>query len=349
MDGLFRVECGSFSRHTDVNTQTATRWNVPPKRVYADWQELLKAEQGQVDAVVILTPTPSHPEQVHTALEHGHAVICEKALATSSEIAQEIHETAQKNKAFLAVTYNYTGYPMLRELKQTIKAGRLGRIQQVQIEMPQEGFASLDRNGNPKIPQQWRLKDGEVPTISLDLGVHLHHIIDFLTGTKPVRVVAHQASFGKYREVIDNVNAIAEYTEDVICSLWYSKAALGCRNGLKVRVYGEQGAAEWLQMDPEHLQLHDNRGHTYRIDRGNVDAQEAQLARYNRFKVGHPAGFLEAFANVYADIATALTKTTIEGEHAIYSTKHAIEGLYLLESIAQSANQHCWTDVPPIP
>lgn len=345
MDGCFMVVSGCFSRQIDINKATAERWHIAPGRMYCDWREMLIEEKGEIDAVVILTPTPNHPEQVLTTLTLGYPVICEKALATSIQDAEEIHAAASHSNAFLAVTYNYTGYPMLRELRRLIRQGRLGRIEQLQIEMPQEGFARLDRNGAPVIPQQWRLKDGTIPTISLDLGVHIHHIIDFLTGSKPVRVVANQTSFGSYREVVDNVNAIVEYTGGMVCSIWYSKAALGNRNGLKVRIYGDEGAAEWFQMDPEHLLMHDNRGRTERVDRASVEVQEAQLARYNRFKAGHPSGFLEAFANIYADIGGAIAHRELEGERAIYSSQHALEGLYLLEAIAQSSAGNSWVNI----
>jgi predicted dehydrogenase len=348
MDGLFRVECGCFSRNAKLNAETADRWHIPKQRLYADCQQLLEEEQGNVDAVVILTPTPEHKKHTLAALDSGYSVICEKALATTSSDAQVIKSAAEKNQAFLAVTYNYTGYPMLRELRRIIKSGKLGTIEQVHIEMPQEGFARVDHNGKPVIPQQWRLKDGIIPTISLDLGVHLHHIVDFLTGAKPVRVIAHHSSFGSFREVVDNVNAIAEYSNGILCTFWYSKAALGCRNGLKVRIYGEKGSAEWLQMNPEFLEVHDNLGYSARIDRGCIESQEAQLGRYNRFKAGHPSGFIEAFANVYADIACALALSKIEGEHLVYSSQHALEGLRLLESMSESANNSCWTDVTPI-
>lgn len=348
MDGLFKVACGSFSRNADINVATAERWGIAPGRVYSDWRVLLKEEKKDLDAVVILTPTPNHPEQVLTALTEGYSVICEKALATSTQDAEEIHAVVCRDDSFLAVTYNYTGYPMLRELRRLIRQGRLGRIEQLQVEMPQEGFARTDKEGKPVIPQQWRLKDSKIPTISLDLGVHLHHIVDFLTAAKPVRVVANQASFGAYREVVDSVNAIVEYSDGIICNLWYSKAALGCRNGLRIRIFGDQGSAEWFQMDPEHLLVSDGHGHTNRVDRASIDVQEAQLARYNRFKAGHPSGFLEAFANIYADIGAALTQRKMEGEQTIYSSQHALEGLYLLEAIAKSSMDGSWVNISPV-
>src|SRR5690606_7761185 len=172
----------------EINQTTADAWGIPAQRVYPSWQELLQQERGQLDAIVILTPTPSHCDIVTAALELGYAVICEKALATSSEETARIKAKLDETKGFLAVTLNYSGYPMLRELKHKIQCGELGRLLHVQIEMPQEGFVRLDAKGEKPLPQAWRLKDGFIPTISLDLGVHLHHLMAFLTGKSPLKV-----------------------------------------------------------------------------------------------------------------------------------------------------------------
>ena len=250
MDGRFRVKAGCFSRNRDVNVRTAAYWGVPRDRCHGTFTELLAAEKGRLDGLVVLTPTPDHADQVIEALQQGFPVICEKALAASSADADRIRRTQAESRGFLAVTYNYTGYPMLRELRHRVRRGDLGRIEQVHIEMPQEGFARLNRANEPIVPQQWRLHDGPIPTLSLDLGVHLHSIVAFLTGEKPQDVIAVQTSLGRFRQVVDNSICIARYSGSIECSLWFSKAALGYRNGLRVRIFGDRGSAEWHQMEP---------------------------------------------------------------------------------------------------
>lgn len=349
MDGRFKVQAGCFSRNKDVNIQTAKEWGVLPERQYGSFQKLLEHEKDRVDAIVILTPTPSHTEIVIQALGQGFPIICEKALAGSSAEAMLIKKEQERQRGFLAVTYNYTGYPMLRELKDMIRQNRLGRVEQIHIEMPQEGFARLDREGKPVKPQDWRLHDAELPTISLDLGVHLHHIIDFLTGEKPTELVAVQTSQGRFSQIIDNTMCIARYTNSLECSIWFSKAALGYRNGLRVRVLGQKGSAEWHQMDPEFLTHHDDRGRKSIIDRASVDVGIAHGKRYNRFKSGHPAGFLEAFANLYCDIADNLKSYRETGHQAsseyVFTCQDALEGLIMLEAIERSSKQRCWKQV----
>lgn len=341
LDGQFKLEAGCFSRNPEQNAHTANIYGVIPARCYSDWKELLIAEKGTIDAVVILTPTPTHTEIALTALEAGYPVICEKALATSSEECNRIQAAVKKNQGYLAVTFNYSGYPMVRQLRQMISEGRLGRLQQIQVEMPQEGFLRTNAN-----PQDWRRKDYAVPTVSLDLGVHVHHLVDFISsGLKPLSLVGEQASYGQFPGIIDNAYCIARYEQDMRVQAWWGKTALGHRNGLRIRVYGEIGSAEWYQMDPEVLSWADNDGHHYLLDRGSSEAKIAQEARYNRFKPGHPSGFIEAFANLYADFSEelrgAIDGATIKNPY-VFGAEHATEGVMFMELITASAKSSQW-------
>ena len=349
MDGKFKVQSGCFSRHSDINEQTAEQWCIPAERCYPNFEELVQAEKDRIDAIVVLTPIPSHTDLVVQALNLGYPVICEKALANSTAEVEVIRKAQVAHRGYLAVTYNYTGYPMLRELKHRIANGDLGRVEQVHIEMPQEGYSRLNRNNEPMVPQQWRLQDAEIPTLSLDLGVHLHYIIDFLTGAKPQELVAVQTTQGRFQQVVDTSMCIARYSNAIECSIWFSKAALGYRNGLRVRVFGENGSAEWHQMEPELLVFNDNKGHKLIVDRASVDVDLTNQPRYNRFKSGHPAGFIEAFANCYQDIAESLhafKKTGVQqNSDFVFNTDHAYEGLVMMEAMAQSSNEKCWKTV----
>lgn len=344
MDGHFKLEAGCFSRHHDQNENSAHTYGVQPERTYSDWQTLLKCEKDAIDAIVILTPTPSHAEIAIAAVEAGYPVICEKALGTSSAECNQITEAVKKHNGYLAVTFNYSGYPMVRELKRLISEGRFGRLQQIQIEMPQEGFLRVNAN-----PQAWRRKDYAVPTVSLDLGVHVHHLVDFLSGgLKPLSLVGEQASYGQIPGIIDNVYCIAKYEQDMRVQAWWGKTALGHRNGLRVRVYGEKASAEWYQMDPEVLRWADNDGHHYLLDRGSSDAKTAQESRYNRFKAGHPSGFIEAFANLYADFAEEL-RYLKQGDKFqspyVYRAKDAVDGVRMMEIISESSNSQSWLSI----
>jgi predicted dehydrogenase len=347
MDNRMKLVAGCFSTHQEINYETGKKWGVKESRIYDSWNELLEKEKGKLDAVCILTPTNIHSEMVIKALEMGYAVICEKAMGKNLNEAKRICDAAKKNKSFLAVTYNYTGYPMLRELKNMVETGKLGKISQIQIEMPQEGFARLDKNGNKPTPQKWRLEDGEIPTVSLDLGVHLHHIVYFLTQEKPIEVAALQSSYGHFKNVMDNVMSIARYTNDISVQVWYTKSAIGNRNGLKVRIYGEKAGAEWYQMNPEEIKYTDKNGRREIMDRASSVTISDEL-RYNRFKSGHPAGFIEAFANYYYDIAKDLEEYKETGEMVskyVFGCDIAKDGLEMLEAIEKAASNKTWEKV----
>ncbi len=347
MDHLFSLSAGCFSRREDINKKTAQTWGVEEEHLYSDWQELLEKEKDNVDAVVILTPTPDHHEMIIKALDLGYSIISEKALATTYEEGLAISKKIEEKKAFFAVTHNYTAYPMMRELQHMIKDDKLGRITNINIEMPQESFARLDINGNKPKPQSWRLTDGKIPGVSLDLGAHLQHMVYFLTNENPSELVADESSFGWFPDIVDNVACLARYASGMRSQMWYGKAAIGNRNGLKVRVYGTKGSAEWFQMQPEELLFNTVNGDRMIIDRASNVTVSNQL-RYNRFKSGHPVGFIEAFGNLYFDIAQKLNQYKIDKNHKIdwtYDAVQATKGLEVFEAIKKSSTENRWIKI----
>ena len=348
MDERWQLSCGCFSTESSMNKKTGSSWGVEQSRIYNTWEELLLAEKDKIDAISILTPTPSHKEIVGKFLEHGYAVISEKALTASTAEALEIKNLVKNNNSYLAVTYNYTAYPMVRELKKIIEKSRLGKLNQIHIEMPQEGFARLGKDKSRPTPQNWRLEDGSVPTLHLDLAVHVHQIIEFITNEKPIELVAANNNFGFFDDIVDNTLCIARYTGNVDCNIWFGKTALGHSNGLRLRVYGTEGSAEWYQMEPEVVEMSNNLGQTYKIDRSAVEIELANEARYNRFKAGHPAGFIEAFANYYYDLADSLIEYRRSGRHTspwIFGADTAFEGLVMLEAMQKSVNNKSWIKI----
>jgi predicted dehydrogenase len=321
---------------------------VAKNRLYDNWQSLLDEEQERLDAVVVLTPTPQHAEMVIAAINHGIPVICEKALAASPEDAAEISKALKAVNGYLAVTYNYTGYPMVRELKWLIQNGALGDLQQIHVEMPQEGYQSLGKGGAMPAPQDWRLHDGSVSTLSLDLGVHMHHLILFLCHARPVELVALNNTYGFFSNVVDNTICLARYTDNIHCHLWFSKSALGHSNGLRIRLYGSKGSAEWVQLSPEEISLTDNSGEQTTLSRSSARLEVACQPRYCRFKPGHPSGFIEAFANLYYDIADDLIEYKSHGTVSspwVYGAEAGFEGLQMLKAITTSASTGNWCPV----
>lgn len=346
MDNNFLLRSGCFSRHHEINRKTARKWAVP--KFYESYSELIKSEKETLDAVTVLTPTHKHTEIILELLENDIAVVCEKTLTDSLNDANRIRALLEKRGGFLATTYNYTGYPMIRELEDMIRRGKLGKIVQINARMPQESFIRLDKDGNIPQPQSWRLRDGNVSTLSLDLGTHLANMISFLTKEKAMEVVAINNSFGHY-DVTDNLMCMIRYSNNIDCQMWYSKSALGHKNGLEIEIYGTEGSASWYQMNPEFLAFNDNTGRNIILDRSSKGINIANLERYNRFKSGHPAGFIEAFANYYTDIHDALVDFKTQQNRNLnrycFGIDDSIEGLALMEAIEKSIRRKGWEKI----
>lgn len=338
MDSKWELVSGCFSTNPEINKQTAQDWHV--RRVYESWEDMLIKEQGKIDAIAILTPSDYHFEILKKAIEYKYSIISEKTITSTFEETQTLYELSKKNNTFLTVINNYTGYNMLRELKSKIEKNELGKIHNIQIEMPQQGFITYNKYGKEPRPQDWRLNDGQIPTIYLDLGIHLYHIVDFLIKQKPVEINAIQSSNGFFKNIIDDVSCLVRYHEEINAQFWFSKSALGYQNGLRIRVFGNTASAEWLQTNPEVLYMHNNTGQTTILQSSSKEIEVANNEMYNRFKPGHPAGFIEAFANYYSDIADNLIEFK-NGEkfndNYLVSAKQATEGMLFLKKAHNSA------------
>jgi predicted dehydrogenase len=354
LDKKFRVVAGCFGRTEDINAASGERHRIASERIYPCAESLLAAEKDRIDAVVILTPTDQHVAHARLFIEQGVPVICEKALTGTVTDSQELAELVERTSGFLSVIFNYTGYPILREIREFIRIGKLGRLHQLNVEMPQEGFLRVDKDMKPMNIQDWRLRsDVEIPVVSLDLGVHLHSIIAFLTGEHPLSAVAQSRSNGHFEGVEDNVMALIQCTNELDVKMWYGKTALGYRNGLRVEVFGTLGAISWVQENPEIFTFSDCLGNKRTYDRGCLELSVSREDRYQRFKAGHPAGFIEALANYYWDIAIALRDHKTKGkarffpEAEVFHAGHALEGMRLMEAIHTASKDRKWVDVVP--
>ena len=348
LDQRLRLVAGVFSRNPDISRATSIEYGLEASDSYESIDAMLEGNK-ELDAVIILTPQDQHLTDILTCLDGGIPVICEKALVSTLKEGDKIKESLKANNGFLAVTYNYTGYPMIRELRRMVSDGYLGKIQQIHMEMPLEGFSVRNKEGQATMPQSWRLKDGDIPTLSLDLGSHLHMMGQFLIEEKAKRVVATSSTLGSFKSVVDNVSCLVKYSNEVDGSIWYGKTALGYRNGQRVRIFGSRGSAEWVQSDPENLYIADAKGNKYIVDRGSPGIKIATKARYQRFKVGHPAGFIEAFANYYFDVADSLVshlknKQYVANEY-VFGLEESLDGLSLLTAISTSAESEAWETV----
>ncbi len=344
LDNKWKIVSGYFSRNREINRKTADVWHIPEFNEYDSWQSYLENEASNLDAMVVLTPTPYHTPMVCKLLEIGLPVICEKAMTANLQDSEKIHGQLKRYGGFLVVTFNYSGYSMVRELRKRIQEGELGKLLQIQIEMPSDAFINQMAQGKP---QDWRLVDGKIPTILLDLAVHLHHLIYFLSAKSPISVMADFHHFSKFGGIVDDAYIWSKYTDDMMASIWISKTAYGYKNGLKIRVFGDQGSAEWFQETPDQLIITNRESIITQYNRGNAIHQNLIV---ERFKPGHPTGFVEAFANLYSDIADNLLRYYLSPQNFkfdenVYGWEHANEGLDLLSKASIASEKGYWVSL----
>jgi len=287
MDGKFEVIGGIFSSDLEKSKISAQKYGV---KYFENIENMAK----EVDAIVILTPTPLHYENLKEVLKYDVKVIVDKPLVATSKEAKSIKEFLQNKD--VVVTHNYSGYPLVREIRALVKNNILGSVKKVKVNMPQESFFKPMK---PGYPQKWRLKDLEIPTIALDLGVHTYHLARFVLNKKFKPFFCEKNSFSKFN-VIDDCIVLAK-SDDILVELSFSKISLGNSNPLYIEVYGDKAGVKWSQDDFEKLYV------TYKDGKREILSRsfayfEANKARYQRMAPGHPSGFIDAFANLYCDI-----------------------------------------------
>jgi predicted dehydrogenase len=304
MTGKFELAAGCFSGHKHTCAESAEKYGVDS---YSDLASLLTA----VDRAVVLSPTPKHFEHVATCLQAKLPILCEKSLGVTPAEADQLTLNAAHAGTPLSCVFNYAFYPAVQKLRDLVDDGELGDVTHIHVEMPQSVYLTTK-------PQEWRMTD---EAIYLDLGVHLHHLVWFLTEQSPNRVQAVERNWCHDVGVVDYVSAQLSY-ETFQCHMWFSKCSAGNSNGLRIRVYGSNGSAEWYQREPDLLRV---------APTGMPCPVQATIEVPNpRFKVGHPTGYVEALANLYNTWADKPT-------HPALSPLVACEGLHLMWAMRESA------------
>jgi predicted dehydrogenase len=302
LDSKWKLVSGFFSRNKKINIKSGISYNVNRSRIYHSLQSFIKYEKKNLDAVVLLTSTPTHCKILKKLIKIDLPIISEKPLINSPNQMKEINKIFSNKKNLIRVTYNYTGYPILRELKEMIKKKRIGKIKQFFFYMPQNAFTSIT---SKKIrPKNWRLNDVGYPSIFGDLGSHLINMCDFLLEKTPRKVFTKFFNHSKY-SIIDNAYFTTEINKNIFGQFIISKTNPGISNGLELKIVGTSKTVTWKQEDPEELLFFNIDGTKTIFDRSSA-IYEASKDRYNRYKPGHPSGFLEAFANIYYDIANEI-------------------------------------------
>lgn len=302
LDSRWSLVSGFFSRNRYINYKSAKAYDIDLNRVHNSLDDFIKNEKDKVDAVAVLVPTPDRYRYISKLMKFNIPIISEKPLVDNLKDCTKLKKSLKK-KNFLRVTYNYLGYPLVRELRCLISKNFFGKIKQIHLEMPQDAFTS---NTSKKInPKKWRLVDKSIPNISHDLGSHLVAITSYLLTEYPTNVMCKYFQSSSFKGLIDNGYFWMKFKSNINGTFWISKSTPGIRNGLRLRIFGEKKGAEWLQTKPEEILIYNETGSVEKIDNMTFKL-ESYKKKYNRYKVGHPSGFVEAFANMYNDYADQL-------------------------------------------
>lgn len=309
LDGHWQLVAGAFDVDPDRGRAFAIGQGLDPARSYGTCQELIAGESGRadrVDAVAICTPNFTHYPIAKALIEAGFDVICEKPLTATLADAVALERLARESGRFVGVTYTYCGYPMVHEARVRIARGEIGAVRTVQVEYPLEWMAApIERAGNAQAA--WRTdpkKNGRGGSIG-DIGTHAYHLAGFVTGLKLDSLTADLATFVNGRALDDNAHVMLRYQGGARGLLWSSQVAIGNSNGVRLRVFGETGSLQWFQEQPNELIFTPLDGRVQTLKRG-ADEMSVDAKARTRTPPGHPEGYLEAFANLYAGFAEAI-------------------------------------------
>jgi len=306
MDDRFELVAGALSSDAQRGRASAVELHIPPDRAYASFEQMARAEAARadrIDAVSIVTPNHLHHAPAKAFLAAGIHVICDKPLTTSLADAMDLADTVHRTGLIFGLTHNYTGYPMVRQARQMVAAGELGPLRVVQVEYAQDWLSTpLEKTGQKQAA--WRTDPTQSgPAGSLgDIGTHAYNLACFVTGLHCQQVAAEVSTFVPGRRLDDNVQILLRFREGARGSLWASQVAAGNQNNLSLRVYGEKAGISWRQEEPNSLWFTPLGKPPMRVHRAGPAATEAS-PQPSRLPPGHPEGYLEAFAQLYTDLA----------------------------------------------
>lgn len=306
IDDRYELVAGALSSDPERARESSRELHILPERAYGSFAEMAKAEAARedgIDVVAIVTPNNSHFAVAKAFLEAGIHVICDKPLTTNLAEADALAQLVDRTGLIFGLTHNYTGYPLVRHAREMIAAGELGEIRVVQAEYPQDWLSTnLEDSGQKQAA--WRTdptQSGPAGCVG-DIGTHAYNLARFMTGLNVDEIAADLHTFVAGRQLDDNAHMMLRFAGGARGMLWSSQVSPGNENALRIRIYGDKGGLEWAQENPNIL-THSPLGEMpRRITRGGTGAGELANGA-TRIPAGHPEGYLEAFAQLYSDIA----------------------------------------------
>jgi predicted dehydrogenase len=357
LDGEFSLVAGALSSDAERAKASAAELGIAPDRAYGSFEEMAKAEakrEDGIEAVAIVTPNHMHFAPAKAFLKAGIHVICDKPLTATLADAKKLVELAESSASLFVLTHNYTGYPMVRQAREMVAAGDLGDLRVVHVEYPQDWLTEKAEASGSK-QAEWRTdpKRSGAGGATGDIGTHAYNLARFVTGLELESLAADLDAFVDGRLVDDNAHVLLRFKPKGKAPaakgmLWASQVAPGNENALAIRVYGTKGGLEWSQEHPNHLWYTPFGQPKRLITRGGAGAGAA-AARVSRIPPGHPEGYLEGFANIYAEAARAIRAMRgkgdkVDGEVVFPTVRDGLEGVAFVDACVRSSKKNgAWT------
>jgi predicted dehydrogenase len=354
LDDRYELVGGVFSSDPQRSRDSGAELLLDPQRCYGSVDEMLRAEGARadrIDVAAIVTPNHLHHVAAKKFLEAGCHVICDKPMTTTVADAADLVSAAERARRVLAVTYNYSGYPLIRQAKEMIAGGELGELRVVQVEYAQDWLTTaLEAEGQKQAA--WRTdpqRSGVAGSVG-DIGTHAFHLAEFVSGVRVSQLAAQLSTHVKGRKLDDDAQMLLRFTNGARGALWATQVAPGNENGLRLRIYGAKGGLEWSQEEPNHLRYAPYGQQPRVIARGGPGATPL-AASAARIPSGHPEGYLEAFAQVYRDIADLIAAYDAKtqppaGALLVPTAKDGLRGVQFVHAAVESSRQNAaWVDL----
>lgn len=357
MDGLIELVAGALSINNEVAVESGKMLFLDPERTYLDFKTMLQKEAAmpadkRLDFVTIVTPNFAHFEPAMMALDLGFNVVIEKPITFSLEEAKQLQAKVEATGLTLLLTHTYTGYPMVKQARQMVKDGALGKIRKVWVEYPQGWLSKLsEREGNAQAA--WRTdpkKSGKAGAMG-DIGTHAANLAEYISGAKIEKLCADLNIMVPGRALDDDGAVLLRFDNGAAGVLMASQVAAGEENALKIRIYGEKGGLEWAQHEPNTLLVKwlDKPTEIYRAG-GGYNFQSSYMTHNTRTPGGHPEGYLEAFGNLYRNFAQTLS-AKIDGVQPspesldFPGVADGVRGMAFIDNVVRSAQSDTkWTN-----
>src|SRR3990170_5171438 len=354
IDGEIELVCGAFSVIPGESKETGEALYLNPNRVYESYQEMFEKEKSlpadqRIDFVSVVTPNHVHFGPSQMALESGFHVLVEKPIAFSLAEAKTLQKTVAKTGLLLGLTHTYTGYPLVKEARNMVATGKLGKIRKVFVEYPQ-GWLSTLLEGTGNMQASWRTdpKQSGMGGAIGDIGTHAANLAEYITGSEITEICAMLNAVVKGRKLDDDCSMLLRFDNGASGVLMATQVAAGEENNLNIRVYGEKGGLEWRQEEPNTMILKwlDKPMEVLRAGQGYLSDQ---AKAFTRTPAGHPEGYLEAFANIYRAFSNAVRdykpgKKINPAKYDFPDVEDGVRGMNFVKTAVKSANStRKWT------